>query len=343
MHLQTCANIAVLHKIINVHTGRRMLPCCHKNSSVIRPAGHACLRASLAFSSINSSPHLVLTMKQILIAVSLASLAHAQTGSYSGVVEGRQVDVKYDAVTAGTFSGDTNAGQASGSVSLRQGQATVEGFGTIQITNGQATGWVTYDASKGATGAGAVSVESVTGPNGLNAAGGANGYGFIERDGDFGATGSIAGRAGYNGQQVSTSGLSGSVTGNVFQWTFNQAAADKSGCFNIKGESICVQPPNTAGSAGPYGTCTAAQACAAGTCCSKWGYCGTGADYCGTGCLGGACFGSGPSGTQVKTPAAVKPTPSVVKTTSTDESNDASSSAINTGLLFLSGLLALLI
>ncbi|KAJ1980487.1 hypothetical protein H4R35_001107 [Dimargaris xerosporica] len=36
------------------------------------------------------------------------------------------------------------------------------------------------------------------------------------------------------------------------------------------------------------GTCTANE-CPAGLCCSKYGYCGTGADYCGDGCKGGAC------------------------------------------------------
>ena len=29
--------------------------------------------------------------------------------------------------------------------------------------------------------------------------------------------------------------------------------------------------------------------CAAGLCCSRWGFCGTGDDYCGTGCQQGPC------------------------------------------------------
>ncbi|CAO2842120.1 unnamed protein product [Amaranthus hypochondriacus] len=39
--------------------------------------------------------------------------------------------------------------------------------------------------------------------------------------------------------------------------------------------------------------------CAAGLCCSKWGYCGTTSDYCGDGCQQGPCYSSTP-----------KPTPS---------------------------------
>ena len=30
--------------------------------------------------------------------------------------------------------------------------------------------------------------------------------------------------------------------------------------------------------------------CAAGLCCSRWGYCGTGDDYCGAGCQEGPCY-----------------------------------------------------
>ncbi|CAO2842121.1 unnamed protein product [Amaranthus hypochondriacus] len=32
--------------------------------------------------------------------------------------------------------------------------------------------------------------------------------------------------------------------------------------------------------------------CATGLCCSKWGYCGTTADYCGDGCQSGPCYSS---------------------------------------------------
>lgn len=43
--------------------------------------------------------------------------------------------------------------------------------------------------------------------------------------------------------------------------------------------------------------------CAAGLCCSRWGYCGTGRDYCGTGCQSGPCYSSptapSPSGVSV--------------------------------------------
>ncbi|XP_034680144.1 endochitinase EP3-like [Vitis riparia] len=35
--------------------------------------------------------------------------------------------------------------------------------------------------------------------------------------------------------------------------------------------------------------------CAAGLCCSQYGYCGTGDDYCGTGCQAGPCYSSGGS------------------------------------------------
>ncbi|RKP36931.1 hypothetical protein BJ085DRAFT_37345 [Dimargaris cristalligena] len=37
------------------------------------------------------------------------------------------------------------------------------------------------------------------------------------------------------------------------------------------------------------GQCSASAPCAAGQCCSQYGYCGTTADFCGTGCQGGAC------------------------------------------------------
>lgn len=36
--------------------------------------------------------------------------------------------------------------------------------------------------------------------------------------------------------------------------------------------------------------------CAAGLCCSKYGYCGTTSDYCGEGCQAGPCTNSAPSG-----------------------------------------------
>ena len=35
--------------------------------------------------------------------------------------------------------------------------------------------------------------------------------------------------------------------------------------------------------------------CAAGLCCSQYGYCGTGNDFCGTGCQAGPCYSSGGS------------------------------------------------
>ncbi|KAJ1919848.1 hypothetical protein IWQ60_007140, partial [Tieghemiomyces parasiticus] len=42
------------------------------------------------------------------------------------------------------------------------------------------------------------------------------------------------------------------------------------------------------------GACSATAPCAAGQCCSKWGFCGVGADFCGEGCQGGACSGGTP-------------------------------------------------
>jgi hypothetical protein len=36
--------------------------------------------------------------------------------------------------------------------------------------------------------------------------------------------------------------------------------------------------------------------CAAGLCCSRWGYCGTGNDYCGNGCQAGPCWSGGGGG-----------------------------------------------
>jgi len=38
--------------------------------------------------------------------------------------------------------------------------------------------------------------------------------------------------------------------------------------------------------------------CAAGLCCSKWGYCGTSAAHCGEGCQSGPCLANGPVATQ---------------------------------------------
>ena len=46
--------------------------------------------------------------------------------------------------------------------------------------------------------------------------------------------------------------------------------------------------------------------CAAGLCCSRWGYCGTGDDYCGTGCQQGPC-NSAPSTNDVSVADIVTP------------------------------------
>ncbi|KAJ1927488.1 hypothetical protein IWQ60_002875 [Tieghemiomyces parasiticus] len=45
----------------------------------------------------------------------------------------------------------------------------------------------------------------------------------------------------------------------------------------------------TVGLVAAQGQCSASSPCAAGLCCSQYGYCGTGSDFCGTGCQGGAC------------------------------------------------------
>ncbi|KAJ1984100.1 hypothetical protein H4R33_004506 [Dimargaris cristalligena] len=73
----------------------------------------------------------------------------------------------------------------------------------------------------------------------------------------------------------------------------------------------------------PGGGCDATHACAAGQCCSQWGWCGVGDGFCGTGCQNGPCSGNGGNNPQ---PTSTSTIPTKPTNISTDGTCDADKS-----------------
>ncbi|KAJ1653393.1 hypothetical protein IWQ61_006472 [Dispira simplex] len=90
------------------------------------------------------------------------------------------------------------------------------------------------------------------------------------------------------------------------------------GCQNgpCTGGNTSQSPTGTKTSTGPSptntlpgGACDATHPCANNSCCSKWGWCGTGDVFCGAGCQNGPCTGGNTSQSPTGTKTSTGPSP----------------------------------